>query len=278
VTTPDLQHGDAPREAAPVVASRFPFFRGIRSAFVFLTRIPVGGFPFSPADFSWASAHFPLVGAVLGCLMFGVAFVLHSAGAWVASCFAITTTLILTGAFHEDGLADSVDALGGAYDKARVFTILKDSRVGSFGAAGLSMSLLIRVGALSSVLEQFTKQQVLGALLLTQGVSRWVPLLLMRALPYVTESSTAKSKHMTRAGGLQLLTATSTTVLLALASVSLSVSFFKVAAIFVAGLCTALVLGLRFHRRMGGITGDFLGATQQVSECVFWALLLVKLP
>ncbi len=265
-----------PPQPSPEAQSGIPFFRGIRSAIIFLTRIPVGGFPFSKADFSWASAHFPLVGALLGSLMFGVTLALQGAGPWMSSCFAIVTTLILTGAFHEDGLADSADALGGAYDRERVFVILKDSRVGSFGAAALGISLLVRVGALSNFASQSTSAQLLGALLLTQGVSRWVPLLLMRTLPYVTEAANAKSKHMTRAGLPQVLTATVTSLGLGALAMSLSIDPLRIAALFLSGLLVALVLGYRFHRRMGGITGDFLGATQQVSECVFWVVLLWK--
>jgi adenosylcobinamide-GDP ribazoletransferase len=253
----------------------------MRSAFIFLTRIPVGGFPFSQADFRWSSAHFPLVGAVLGALMFGVFAAVAPAGHFLASAFAVVATLLVTGAFHEDGLADSADALGGTYnlaDKARVFTILKDSRVGSFGAAALAMALLIRVGALSQFASAHHTFEILGALVLTQSASRWVPLLLMRALPYVTEDDNAKSKHMARAGGWQLLTATVTTLLCGVFAVLHDVEAQRVAAVLVAGVLVAVLLGFRFARRLGGITGDFLGATQQVSECVFWVVLLWERP
>ncbi len=252
----------------------------MRSALIFLTRIPVGGFPFSPADFRWSSAHFPLVGAVLGVVMFGVFAAVAPAGNFLASAFAVTAALVVTGAFHEDGLADSADALGGTYnlsDKARVFTILKDSRVGSFGAAALALTLLIRVGALHQYADTHHLFKVLGALVLTQAASRWVPLLLMRALPYVTEDANAKSKHMARAGVLQVLTATGTTLLCGVFAVLHHIEALRVAAMLVSGVLVALLLGFRFARRLGGITGDFLGATQQVSECVFWVVLLWKL-
>jgi len=115
--------------------------RGLPAAFGFLTRLPVGGFPFSPDELRWSSAHFPLVGAVLGAALAAVMMLSARAGTVVAATLAVSAGMLLTGAFHEDGLADTADALGGATDRDKLFVILRDSRIGSFGAAALCMAL-----------------------------------------------------------------------------------------------------------------------------------------
>src|SRR5438045_786510 len=109
--------------------------RGLRAAIVFLTRVPAGGFPYREPEWRWAPAWFPLVGAGVGAVAGGVAWLAAGAGSLVAGALAVIASLLVTGAFHEDGLADTADALGGAYDREKLFAILKDSRIGSFGGA-----------------------------------------------------------------------------------------------------------------------------------------------
>src|SRR5262245_51603355 len=122
--------------------------RTARAAVVFLTRIPLGGFPYSEAEWARAAAWFPLVGSLVGALAAGAWWVVRPAGDLVAAIVAVIVCLVITGALHEDGLADTADALGGATDRAKMFAILKDSRIGTFGAAALALSLLLRVALL----------------------------------------------------------------------------------------------------------------------------------
>ncbi len=93
--------------------------RAARAAFVFLTRIPVGGFPYSPAEWRWAPAYFPLVGAFVGALAGGVLEGLRPLGVTAAAYAALAVMLLVTGALHEDGLADTSDALGGGQQDRR---------------------------------------------------------------------------------------------------------------------------------------------------------------
>src|SRR3954453_24121009 len=109
-----------------------PPLRAMRAAFVFFTRIPVGGFPYRQADWKWAAAHAPLVGLVLGAALGALDGALLPVGPLAAAALVVGASLVLTGGFHEDGLADTSDALGGGSDRARVLSILKDSRIGSF--------------------------------------------------------------------------------------------------------------------------------------------------
>ncbi len=126
-------------------------------ALQFLTRVPVPAWVgYEPTWLSRAVRHFPLVGALVGTVAAAVALAVHRL--WppaVAATLAVTVTLWLTVAFHEDGLADTFDALLGAEPRDRALVIMKDSRVGTYGAAVLVASLLLRVVLLAALLEQF---------------------------------------------------------------------------------------------------------------------------
>jgi adenosylcobinamide-GDP ribazoletransferase len=245
--------------------------RGLRAAFAFLTRIPVGGFPYSEDDWRWSTAHFPFVGAVLGLLQAALAAVLlPHVGAVPTAFLVLGFALLLTGAFHEDGLADSADALGGAYDRERLFAILKDSRVGTFGAAalfvalGLRVALLVALGSLMPV-----------GLLLSQAVARTPPIWLMRALPYVSTDGASKSRLVVRAGTRQVVVATLWSVVLLAAAVELQlVEVARVLVLLPVLAAITFVVGWRFHIRAGGITGDFLGAAEQLAELVVLLVLV----
>lgn len=244
-----------------------PWLRGGRAAAIFLTRVPLGGFPFSRDDWRWSSAYFPFVGLVLGGAQAVVFVCCIGAGPHVAATVAVIASLLLTGAFHEDGLADTADALGGGYTRERVFEILKDSRVGSFGASALVVVLLLRVLLLARL-----DGLAPWALIATQGASRVPPIWLMTVMPYVSGDAEAKSKLVARAGPAQAAVATFFgAVAVAVAAFALRLSFRDVATLTFVSLLISGICGWRFRARLGGITGDFLGATQQVGEC---ALLL----
>ena len=244
-----------------------PWLRGGRAAAIFLTRVPLGGFPFSRDDWRWSSAYFPFIGLLLGCAQAAVFVGCAGAGPHVAATLAVIASLLLTGAFHEDGLADTADALGGAYTRERVFEILKDSRVGSFGASALVVVLLLRI-LLVARLDGLAP----WAIIATQGASRLPPIWLMAVMPYVSADAEAKSKLVARAGPAQTALATCFgAVAVAVAVYALHLSLRHAVSLTCVSLLVTTLCGWRFRVRLGGITGDFLGATQQVGEC---ALLL----
>ena len=246
------------------------FVGGARAAFTFLTVVPVGGFPFSDATWRWAAAWFPLVGAFVGALGAGVFVLLESASAWVASVAAVVSTIAITGAFHEDGLADSADALGGAFEREKLFTILKDSRIGTYGALALISSVGLRVVALAAL-----GPRAPFALILVHAVARTTPVWMMASIPYVTSRDTSKSRPVIRTSWGQAGLATMLALVVAGCFV-ISGWLSPVAAMGGAGiLCLVAVLaGWYFIRRAGGITGDFLGGTEQVNEVVLLVGLL----
>jgi adenosylcobinamide-GDP ribazoletransferase len=243
--------------------------RAMRAAFVFLTRVPVGGFPYSAAEWSWASAHFPLVGAALGIVLGALQTALLPLGAFAAAMLTLAALLLLTGAFHEDGLADTSDALGGAFDREKLFAILKDSRVGTYGASALVISLVGRAALLARL-----GDGALWAWPLVACVARVPPIGLMAAMPYATRTAEAKSREVTRARAPQACVAILWGALaLAVAVVFGRVTIPRAAAIVVACLLVTLVLAVRFRVRAGGVTGDFLGATEQLNELAAFAVL-----
>ena len=257
--------------------------RGARAAFVFMTRMPVGGFPYSAEEWRWASAWFPLVGLVIGGVCAAVWILVAPLGSWVAAITVLVVSILLTGAFHEDGLADTSDALGGAHDRAKIFVILKDSRVGAFGALALVVTVafrLVLLAQLGSVAPgDATPADALAAapaaLLLAHCLARVGPVWLMVAMPYVSDAA-AKSRQVTRAGVGQCILASAIGVAAAwgLVAAGGSISATGALAAFAAMALATALCGWRFRVRAAGVTGDFLGAAEQVNEIVILIALL----
>jgi adenosylcobinamide-GDP ribazoletransferase len=245
------------------------FFRAGRAAITFLTRIPVGGFPYGEREWQWTGAWFPAVGAALGALYAGVFAAAAPLGPFVQAVLVLSAALLVTGAFHEDGLADTADALGGAYTQEKLFEILKDSRIGAFGAAALIVSLLLRTALLVRL-----GPAAPAALVLAEAVSRWPPVVLMAIMPYATPRTDARSRAVVSARAPQAVVATLSAVGLVVAATSAQVLPVATAgAVLLAPAALAAVCAWRFHVRAGGITGDFLGATQQVGVSATLAAL-----
>jgi adenosylcobinamide-GDP ribazoletransferase len=237
--------------------------RGVRAAFAFLTRIPVGGFPYAPEDWAWSPAHFPLVGLSVG----GVAAALHALLArglgdgLAVGLLVVGAMMIVTGAFHEDGLADTADALGGAMDRDQLFAILKDSRVGTYGAAALVLSIGARAAMLGDL-----GPACAWALPLASCAARVGPVWLLWVLPYATPAH-AKSAVVARIGLAQALVATAWLLLAAVGSaLGAGVSLGRLAAMLGVLVVVTVACGATFRARAGGVTGDLLGAAEQAGE------------
>lgn len=251
--------------------------RGGRLAVTFLTRLPVGGFPYREDEARWASAWFPAVGLALGVSYAGIFAVAQPAGSWVAAILVLAAALLITGVFHEDGLADTADAMGGAVSRERVFEILKDSRIGSYGAAALIVALLLRAALLVRLADIGLSLWVV--LPISESLSRTAAVWLMVALPYATDDVYAKSRRMMRAGRPQALLASAWP----LAALVAALAYGTLAAAPVLAMAVAVAamtgwLGWRFVRRVGGVTGDFLGTTQQVCAVLIQLVLVLAQP
>ncbi|MEM7449460.1 MAG: adenosylcobinamide-GDP ribazoletransferase [Myxococcota bacterium] len=243
--------------------------RSLAASFLTLSRVPLGGFPYQPEEYRAASRYFPLVGSVVGgagALAFQVSLPLGEVGAALISVAVMT---LCTGGLHEDGLADTADALFGSFDRDKLFSILKDSRLGSFGVLTLVLVLGFRVTMIASL-----DARAPTALLLSATLTRVAPVWLMSFLPYVTPRTNAKSSVVAAAGPLENAIATGLGVLVLGAGWrwgGISVHELLCICLGLPGL--SLFLAWRFRVRAGGWTGDFLGATQQCAECLVLAAL-----
>ncbi len=246
---------------------KFPALRGIRAAVVFLTRLPVGGFPYSDAEWRWASAHFPLIGALLGALLLGVWQASVRLGSVVAALIVVAAGVLLTGALHEDALADTADALGGGVDRERILVILKDSRIGTYAAVTLVLVLALRVALFASLLAAHP-----ALLVAVNAVSRAPCVWLLATLDYVTPASVARNTAIAASGWPQAAVATawSAIVLGVLAALG-AITTLQALAMVAASVGVGLFAAWRFKTRLGGVTGDLVGSTVPISEC---ALLL----
>lgn len=249
----------------------------------FLTRIPVPAFThYEPDWLHQSSRHFPAVGLLVGVLCALVFWLTSSVftplvGAVISTVFGIK----LTGAFHEDGLADTCDGLGGGLTRERTLTIMKDSRLGTYGTLGLVSALLIKVTLLAAM----PINVAIIALIIGHSASRLLCVSLIALLPYGGEIEHAKAKPMAQqltraqamiAGGWLLL------------GIMVVVSVFPttIAQVAMEKWLLALILALiatdymrrLLRRRLQGYTGDGLGATQQLSEVAIYAGLAATLP
>jgi adenosylcobinamide-GDP ribazoletransferase len=237
--------------------------RGARAAIVFLTRIPAGGFPYSDDDLRWAAAHFPLVGFAVGALAAAVNHALAPLGPWAAAVGALAASMLVTGAFHEDGLADTADALGGGADRERILEILKDSRIGVFGACALVVSIAGRAALMARL-----GDDALWALPLAGAAARLPPVWQMATMRYVTSPAKARSGRVTQAGHLQAVVASAWALAVTVAAHEAGASWLRCAAMLAALVVTGWVTAWRYQARLSGITGDLLGATEQIGELV----------
>jgi adenosylcobinamide-GDP ribazoletransferase len=208
----------------------------------------------------------------------------------VAAVWGTAFGVLITGAFHEDGLADVFDGLGGSPDRERALVIMKDSRVGAFGAIAMMLVLLAKVSLLA-LLGSLSSLLLCSALFLAHVVSRTWPLLLIRLMPHVGDVAGSKSKPLAdQIDGHSLFSAFIWCFMaLALAAYaqaainlivvdedSMALLWALVVALIASGLAF-LVMWRWFWKRLQGFTGDCLGATQQLCELAFYLGLAVSL-
>jgi adenosylcobinamide-GDP ribazoletransferase len=175
----------------------------------------------------------------------------------------------VTGGLHEDGLADTSDALGGASSPDKIAAILKDSRIGTYGTCALVVSIAGRAALLARL-----DSDAVWALPLVGAVARVGPIWQIATMPYVTAPEQAKSAGATRGRALQACVGTACTLALATAMTwHLHLAVQRIEGLFVAVTVVTAITAWRYARRLGGITGDFLGATEQLCELVAFAVL-----
>ena len=227
----------------------------LRAAWACLTRLPGGAHPHDDRGLGRSVPWFPAVGAVVGALSGAVYWALHGPlGPPLAAVLAVVASAAATGGFHEDGLADTADALGGS-TRARRLEIMKDSRVGVFGVLALVLSALVRVLAVSSL----APVDGLVALVAAHMLGRATAVAMMGAAPAVNDTGLGHSyaAHLPRAW----------TVVAVVVSAAVAASLGLPGAVSLAAAAAGAVLVWVIARRaFGGTTGDVLGAVEQVAE------------
>src|SRR5215510_6852306 len=238
-------------------------------AVVFLTRIPVGSlYVFRAEELPRSAVYFPVIGSLIGLLAGAVLYFTRPVlPGIVAVLLCMLTTVLVTGALHEDGLADAVDGLAGGNTPGERLAIMKGSTVGGYGVVALWFSLTAKLLLLGSLLEKGTKV-AFCALIVANGMGRAGTVALLFACPYVREG---ESKASAFAHGITR----GEFVLSLLLPIVLAVVFLGHDG-FACICCAAVAVwaaAVFFRKMIGGITGDCLGATNQFIELLCYLLL-----
>jgi len=244
-------------------------------ALQFFTRLPIPAWVgFEASWLQHASRYFPLVGVVVA----AIAAAVYAAAALVlpapvAAVLSTAASIYITGAFHEDGFADTCDGLGGGMTKERALEIMKDSRVGAYGAIGIVCMLATKLSALALL----PPHLAVAALFVAHPISRLAATALIWKLDYVRGEGKAKplAQQMT---GTEFAIAALTCALPSAGVLAAGwMTPAALAAAVLASAAAALWLGRLFVRRLGGYTGDCLGAVQQLAEALVYVAVLATL-
>jgi adenosylcobinamide-GDP ribazoletransferase len=245
--------------------------KSLLAAFAFLTRFPVGKLAaFDAADVARSAGLFPFVGFALGAVSWAAAAATrgHLPPA-VLAVLLIVLDVLLTGALHYDALADSADGFGGGKDRDDILRIMRDHSIGSYGGVALATLVALKVTAYSALLggSQWTLP-----LIFIPALSRWSILVLAAMLPYARPSESVAANMGRRSlwiGSAVLLAG------LILARWFIAGSLRAGIAVL-AVIATTVLVGQFCRSRIGGITGDTLGANLQISECAALLVFLWK--
>lgn len=244
------------------------------TALMFYTRLPVPKhIDHSAEALNRATLYFPLIGWIIGAIGVGTYWLgtVLFPPAYLPVLFSIVATVWATGAFHEDGFADVCDGFGGGWNKTQILTIMKDSRLGTYGTIGLGLLLAVKFFALQSMLSaEVFGWAVALKYIAAHSLSRLTAATVIRALPYAREDLDAKAKPIAQGittGQLSIAAVLGLLPLLAL----VTYTGLWIYLTFLIPLALVRWRFIRFFDKwLGGYTGDCLGATQQVAEVVVY--------
>ncbi|SDI12790.1 adenosylcobinamide-GDP ribazoletransferase [Alloyangia pacifica] len=245
--------------------------RELQVAVMLLTRLPAGRIPGQAPSLSAARWAFPLVGALVGLIGWAAYAGMMAAGAGplLAAVAAVAAQVLVTGALHVDGLADFADGMGGGRDQAHCLEIMRDSRIGSYGVMALLLAAAFWIAALAQLGPQLVSLGGAGWFVLVGMFSRAAMVGLQELLP------PARADGMGRLAAGRSTAARVMLLCLGLLGAVLAGTTGLLLALLCATVATAL--GRMARRRLGGVTGDVLGAVQLVSEAASWVALALML-
>jgi adenosylcobinamide-GDP ribazoletransferase len=235
-------------------------------ALQFISRIHIFNVAFEEAAFGKATRFFPLVGLILGAitaLLYRVSITVFPLE--VTSALAILSMVLLTGGIHLDGFMDSMDGLFSGRDRERKLEIMKDSRIGAFGAVGLVSLFLVKYTVILNLPFDF----IYPLLMLAPVISRWSMVIGIKFYPYLREQGLGKL-YSQYTGWIEFIFATVLVVLITIFLAGLP----GLVMLLLAGLLAFLMYG-RVYRQLGGLTGDIYGAVNEITEVI---VLLLSYP
>ncbi len=243
----------------------------------FLTRLRVPSAPYDEGSLARAVKFFPIVGALIGTgsVLLYLVLVPHLP-VTVVALLIVVYLVAITGCLHEDGLADSADGFGGGWERERVLAIMRDSRIGAYGAAALALSLLARVLLIASL----PRTQAGAYLIVAPVLSRWTTLPLSFSLPPARDRDPDRGEDQIDGQGARIarLTTRGSLIIGSLCTFVIVFALLRIRALAPVLVSMGITLGtaLYYKQRIGGITGDCFGATNQLAEiavylCGVWA-------
>ena len=241
-----------------------------KTATAFLTRLPMPH-PHGPQPQNFVRAHrmFPVVGALIGVAVGLICLGLRYLGVpdLAAAALALGASAILTGALHEDGLADIADGFGGGRDRAAKLEIMRDSRLGTYGALILLVSFAAKSSALAAIPDGYVVPALIAAHALARGILPFMSL----NLPY------ARNDGLARNAGQPDLSTAGFAIIFALLLALLSLSWSNALLSALAAALSGLGIAWLAQRQIGGQTGDVLGGAEQIGETAILVLLAARL-
>jgi adenosylcobinamide-GDP ribazoletransferase len=228
--------------------------RSLLASIAFCTRIPIR-IEFTAEDVGRAARWFPVVGALLGLLYFALARGLTAFfPSQAVAILILAVEALITGALHQDGFADAADGLGGGKTREDCLRIMRDHAIGSYGATALILLLGLKAVSIGTLI---ATNHSMPYLILAPVLGRWNIVLLSRCFPYARPSE-AVSRHI---GNAEIVWAT-----IVCALITLPLGQWHTTICWFASGITSLLYGLLCRRKIGGVTGDTLGASEQISE------------
>jgi adenosylcobinamide-GDP ribazoletransferase len=247
------------------------------TAFMFFTRLPMPPIKnYNPVYLQKSSKYFSWVGLFVGFTACLPLYFLNDFFGWnITILLSMATTILVTGAFHEDGFADCCDAFGGGWNKEKILTIMKDSRLGTYGVIGLIGILSLKFAFLLALSQLVDINTFLLLVLLSHSFSRLAAVFMMHFLPYVQDIDASKAKPLAnqKLSFLQMLIAFIAPIIPFLfLNLNYALIVLPIIPLF-------LYIKYYFNKWIGGYTGDCLGATQQIFELViyFCSIIVAKL-
>ena len=234
--------------------------KSLLASIAFCTRIPIR-IEFSAGDVGSAARWFPAVGALLGLISLAMSrWLTPLLSPTVVAVLIVAVEALITGALHHDGLADAVDGLGGGKSREDCLRIMRDHAIGSYGATALILLLALKIATISALI---AANRLSVFLILAPVLGRWNIVLLSRCFPYARPSE-AVSRHI---GNAELIWAT-----VCCGGIVLPLGHWHGAVCWGATALVAAAFGWFCLRKIGGVTGDTLGASEQIGEAVVLVL------